>query len=407
MKKLIFVLIFFIYLLSNKIANSQNLTFFDLPDIPVDYISLLTTSVYGDSILINGGEANIQNNPNFSYDYLLIFDVNAESWSTLTTSVPLSQNFQERSYENGEVIGDNLYIFNGWDLNNETKIINIQNGQVTFGNNNPVPRKSAGSAVLNNNIYTFGGLIDTNNEGQAESYTNSLYYYNVDFDSWTELAPMPEAKETRGEIIGNKLFVVGGYNGSVSNKIDVYNISTNEWENQYIMPFSVSANSLTVVGNNIFIIGDFTQLNRIAIFDTENEIFTNVSNNMIGRRHFDAEIINDKLYVIGGNYTTSASDGGWLNSIQYADVFDFLNTDVFDLKHNVNISPNPTYDSVRINSTKFRALKFKIIDEIGRVIKPKENLKSDAIDLKNYNQGIYYITIYFEKFSKTFKVIKL
>jgi len=399
-------------LFSHSFSFSQNLIFNELPDIPVDYVSLLTTSRYNNKIIINGGKANIADNPEFSYDYLLIYDTETDIWSTLTTSEPLSSGpvsegyFNERSYENGEIIGNNLYTFNGWDLNNELKIIDIESGNVSLGANNPVARKAAGSAVWENNIYTFGGCIDPNNEDEISSYTNSLYLYNVSLNSWTELASMPEAKESRGEIINNKLYVVGGYNGSVSNKIDVYNISTNQWENQYVMPFSVSANSLSVVENYIFIIGDYVQLNRIAFFDVENGTFTNIENNMLERRHSDAEIINENLFLIGGNSTTNVSDGGWLNSIEMADLNQTLNVGNFQHLNRIKIYPNPTTNYIKIKDSQEPVLKYEIYDTLGKLIKLESEFDGELIDMRSLIEGAYFVTLYFEKFSKTFKVLK-
>jgi hypothetical protein len=397
MKKLILLL------LIPLVSFSQQMNFNDLPDIPVDYISLLTTSKWDNKIIINGGHANIETQPDYSYDYLLVFDISNNSWSTLTTSEPLNAN-STRRYKNGEIMYGELYLFNGTTYNNELLRVNLDSGFVGYLQDNPLPREQAGSATDNYcMMYTFGGIIYS--DGEETLYTNSLYQYHCDANEWTELAPMPESKSTRGEIINGKLYTIGGYNGSVSNKIDVYNIATNIWENQFTMPFSVSANALTVEGNKIFILGDYIELERIAYFDIQDETFTIIENNMIGRRHFDAEIINQELYIIGGNQTSSSSDGGWLNSIQKADISQLLSTSENEQISNLIAYPNPTSDHININNMSgFKD--YVIYDSSSKLLKNGKQIENRKISIKDLAKGTYFISLNFESFSKTFKIIK-
>ena len=216
---------------------------------------------------------------------------------------------------------------------------------------------------------------------------------------------MPESKSTRGEIINGKLYTIGGYNGSVSNKIDVYNIATNIWENQFTMPFSVSANALTVEGNKIFILGDYIELERIAYFDIQDETFTIIENNMIGSRHFDAEIIYQEVYIIGGNQTSSSSDGGWLNSIQKADISQLLSTSENEQISNLIAYPNPTSDHININNMSgFKD--YVIYDSSSKLLKNGKQIENRKISIKDLAKGTYFISLNFESFSKTFKIIK-
>jgi hypothetical protein len=397
MKKLILLL------LIPLVSFSQQMNFNDLPDIPVDYISLLTTSKWDNKIIINGGHANIETQPDYSYDYLLVFDISNNSWSTLTTSEPLNAN-STRRYKNGEIMYGELYLFNGTTYNNELLRVNLDSGFVGYLQDNPLPREQAGSATDNYcMMYTFGGIIYS--DGEETLYTNSLYQYHCDANEWTELAPMPESKSTRGEIINGKLYTIGGYNGSVSNKIDVYNIATNIWENQFTMPFSVSANALTVEGNKIFILGDYIELERIAYFDIQDETFTIIENNMIGRRHFDAEIINQELYIIGGNQTSSSSDGGWLNSIQKADISQLLSISENEQISNLIAYPNPTSDHININNMSgFKD--YVIYDSSSKLLKNGKQIENRKISIKDLAKGTYFISLNFESFSKTFKIIK-
>lgn len=396
-------LLYFFLAAFSSTGYSQDLIFEDLPDIPVDYISLLTTSDFGNSqIYINCGFSNPQ------VDDLMYYDTITEDWNTLETSEPL---LTPLVYANGEVmeLQESLYRFNGslnGELNDKLEIIDLNTGEVSFGAINPVPRRAAGSAQRNNDIYVFGGCVDPSNQGVPQSYTGDLYYYNYDFDSWTQLASMPNPRETRGEIVGNKLYAVGGYNGDVSNKIDVYNISTNQWENQFVMPFSVSAQAMTVSGSIIFIVGDYVELERIAYFDVENETFVNLTqSNFIGRRHSDVDIIDNKLYITGGNNASGSSN--YLNSLQRADLGGILSSNSFEESLKFTITPNPTSDIIRLPQTFNEIYSYEIFDGSGKIIVSKSSQNNREILLDSLPLGTYFLHIKMSSFSKTFKIIKI
>ena len=354
---------------------------------------MLTTSKYGNKIIINCGDIY----PSV-YDFLYIYDSLSDQWETFQPNVSLI----DKRYGNGEIIGDYLYLFNGElnsNLNNynqELEIINLTSGEVSYGTNNPIPREQAGSAQLNNNIYVFGGFDDNN-------YYSTFYYYNTSFDSWTELPNMPEAKNTRGEILNNKLYTIGGYNGSVSNKIDVFDLTTNQWESQFVMPFSVSANSLSAIDDLIFILGDYTELNRIALFDTSNQTFINIENNMIGRRHFDSEIINSEIYIVGGNYTPSSES--WLNSVQNASIEQILGDASYESINKIIIYPNPSTNFINIKSD-YDSLQYEIYDTSSKIVQTGQVLKNNNIRINNLSQNTYFLKLFRQGFSKTFKFVK-
>ena len=397
MKKLLYL-----FLIVSTQVGSQDLVFENLQDIPLDYISLLTTSQFGGTkFCINGGLSNPL------VDDLLYYNTTLEAWSILETSEPLVSPL---SYANGEVLDsqEKLYRFNGTvngELNDLIEIIDLNTGEVSYGAINPVPRRAAGSAQRNDNIYVFGGCIDPANQGIPQSYTGELYYYNYDFNSWTQLASMPNPRETRGEIVGNKLYVVGGYNGDVSNRIDVYNISTNEWENQFVMPFSVSAQAMSVSGSIIFIVGDYDNLERIAYFDIESETFVNLTqSNFIGRRHSDAEIIDNKLYITGGNYESGSS--GFLNSLQRADLSGILSSNSFFESLKFIITPNPTKGIIRLPESLNELYSYNIYDSSGKMVVSKSSQNNREIILGSLPRGTYFLHIKMSAFSKTFKIVK-
>ena len=206
--------------------------------------------------------------------------------------------------------GQIYYVSNPATYTDTVDVVDVANGNITYLTSNPIPNTSSGSAVLNNKIYIFGG-------SQHGVYSSELYEFDPINNVWTQLPDMPEAKQTEGEVVDGILYVFGGYNGSVSNRIDAYDIQNSEWSFIDYMPVGISAHHTTVSGQYIWLIGGYDNLESVAVFNTETHEFTQLSNNMIGRRHCGTEVIGNSLYVFGGNIATY---GPALSSLQYADI---------------------------------------------------------------------------------------
>jgi surface protein len=372
---------------------SLDLSFSNVSDIP-EKISLLTTSKFNNDIYINTGM--ISKAPNgLSYSFLYKYNTVSDSWSKLSTNTLL----ENLHYGNGEIINNKLYRFNGKTpegINSKLEIIDLDDLTVSLGTENPLPRFLSGSSVNGKYIYVFGG--ETQN-----GFTNKLYRYNTETDTWIELPGMLESKQTRGEFIDNKLYVIGGYNGSNSNKIEVFNTDTNNWENEYTMSFSVSANALTVNGNNIYIIGDYSNLDNIDVLNTNDMSFRSLKNNMIDRRHFDAEIIDNKLYVIGGSTTSSFSS--FLNSIQFSNInTSSLSVNDPIITNNLLLYPNPVLDKLIIKGLS-NISEVYIYNLLGKLILLEKN--KTEINLENIKSGIYIIKIRDESRDIIRKFIKI
>jgi|GEM_PF-4619206 len=232
--------------------------------------------------------------PNDRINNIEKYDPATNSWSEF------ADGLIPRLYCRAEYIQsiDNIYIFGGLAGNSAihsdtVEVVDVNTGNLTYLTADHILSSQSGSAVCNNKIYIFGGTQNT-------GYSNELYEFDPSGNNWTQLADMPESKETEGEIVDGILYVFGGYNGSVSNRIDAYNIQSDEWSFIGYMPTGVSAHHTTALGQYIWLLGSYSDLNFVAEFNTATHEFTQLSNNMIGRRHCGTEVIGDNLYVYGG-----------------------------------------------------------------------------------------------------------
>lgn len=298
-----FTLLLSFLLLSAYLYGQVDITLQDLSPMPVGKAAISSATNGTDIYICNG-----YNSTDLNTTSVEKYNIATDTWSTFTDAT------LPKRYGCSEIYGDNLYIFDGINstsINNKVEIVNLTTGTISYGADNPLPTRSSGSCLLGNKIYVFGGSFFDG------TYSNKLYEYNIDTNSWTSLADMPEAKETRGKIVNNTLYVIGGYNGNASYRIDKYDFSTNTWSFEAYLPAKISAHATTVIDDKIWVVGDYTNLTFLGYYNTSTKNFITLNNNMVGRRHSVAENINGKLYIVGGTQDSSAT--GIINSVQVYD----------------------------------------------------------------------------------------
>ncbi len=294
---------------SHSIGLCQSMVFQNLANIGIPR-SGMGTATDGTYIYLSNGFSNTQGFTTMLERY----DIASNTWSTFSNSLI------SKRYPSSVVVNNNLYVINGDDgtagFNAKVEVIDLTNASITFATDNPYPAQQAGIAKWANEIYVFGGTIS------GGLYSNRLYKFDPVSDVWTRLADMPVAKQTRGEIINGKLYTIGGFNGLTTTSIDVYDIATNTWSFAMNIPVGISSFDIAAYANRIWVIGDFTNLTNTACYDVAANTYTIYTNNMIGRRHNGAEIINGKLYAICGSQTSALSSS--LTSLQSLDLVSFL-----------------------------------------------------------------------------------
>lgn len=351
------------------VATAQSIEFTDLEDLPAARSALTSANNEESIFIVNGFGQNEQ----FT-DEVYQYNISLNSWTELTAAtIP-------KRFASSEVVDGYLYIFNGLTengtLNSSVEKIDLSNGSIEYLSDNPQPCRAAGVAKWDNKIYSFGGTLEPN------QYSDKLYQFDPANDTWTELTDIPFAGEIKGEIIDGKLYIIGGFNGSVSSSIDIYNISTGNWESSFMMPVGISAHATAVVGSKIYIVGDFSNLTSTAYFDTSDSSFEILENNLNPRRHCASEGIDGSLYVIGGNTTSSIQSS--ISSVQKANIVTSTSdSPKIDI---INVSPNPASSYLKLG-VKLEAL--KIYNLHGQEVSNLINV--DQIDVSNLNTGIYFI----------------
>jgi N-acetylneuraminic acid mutarotase len=120
----------------------------------------------------------------------------------------------------------------------------------------PEERDSAGVCVLGSDIYIFGG----NTESGAP--TSTTYRFNTDTNVWATLAPMPEAKSQHSiSVLDGLVYVMGSGDEDDKSFRSVHRFDplTNMWS--AVAPMSVARMVFGsfVLGGSIYAVGDSTE----------------------------------------------------------------------------------------------------------------------------------------------------
>ena len=366
--KTYFLLLFLMFFGKNNFA--QEMVFSDLADLPIGRSSI-HSATDGENIYVVNGFTTMD-----SYSPEVIqYNIATDTWSLV------SNNTISKRYASTSVVNGKLYILNGvisgGIINDQVEVIDLADNSVSLSTPNPTPGRAAGIADWEGKFYSFGGLTSTN------TYSNKLSSFDPVTETWTTLADMPVATETKGEIVEGKLYVFGGYNGMALTQIMRYDIATDVWETIGTMPTTISAHAATVIGSKIWLAGDFANLTSLAYFDTADESFHVVTSNMNSRRHAAAEGIDNQLIVIGGNTASNISSS--ITSVQIGDIVSSNEKVLLD--NRFKVYPNPTSDILFFEK---EIEHVQIFDASGKLVKSFSE-KKEKVNVSDLQSGNYLL----------------
>ena len=360
--------LFFLLILSFPLKG-QDVLFSDLSAMEIGR-SAINSASNGENIFVANGFTTMEN---YSTE-VLKYSVSSDTWTSLPNFTILKR------FPSLAIIDNKLYIFNGktpTGINQEVEVIDLSDNSYTLSTTNPNPGSAAGAAVWEGKIYSFGGSID------GTQFSNKLSVFDPVEETWTTLADMPLSLETKGEIVDGKLYVFGGYNGSVSDQVLKYDIATDTWTFIGLMPYGISAHATTVIGNQIWLAGDFVNHTSLLYFDVLEEKFYTQTSNMKPRRHAAAEGINGQLYLIGGNTASDITTA--IPSTQVSGVLTSSGSSA--LEKPFVIFPNPSSDYLIFEK---EMEEVKVFDLFGRLIE-FNNTPSSKMHLEKIEPGIYVL----------------
>ena len=166
------------------------------------------------------------------------------------------------------------------------------------------PRSNHAVAALGNRIFVFGG---NDSPDKAEAY-------DVDADTWEELAPIPTPRmhvNYSAAAFGGKVYLLGGlqkkdepYLDTDSNKNEMYDPANNTWAEKAPLPSPRSSAAVTVFENKIYVISGLFKREHtktVFLYDPATDTWQTRAPMPEARFMSGAAVVKDKIVVITGD----------------------------------------------------------------------------------------------------------
>ena len=189
------------------------------------------------------------------------------------------------------------------------EIVDLVTGEVLHGAPLPHTRIQAATVLYDDKIYVIGGQ----RQGGAYHPIGSVDIYDIATNQWSEGAPLPTARACDAVVHAGKIYAVGGFNGFALRRIDVYDPASDQWEKAPDAPVALSAHRCCMVGDKLYTLGDYTQLNLVLSYDFETGQWSRLESNFLGRRHHAVAVEGQQVYIFGG--LVGAVSGGPLGGV--------------------------------------------------------------------------------------------
>jgi N-acetylneuraminic acid mutarotase len=232
------------------------------------------------------------------------FDVRTHEVTVLT------EKLTPRHHHGAALVDGKIYAFGGqgYELQGASPfeetvdIYDLASGKITQGASMPAPRANFATAALGQKIYVFGGR---GGEPGTFKQTNRTLIYDVAADSWSEGIPIPTPRETRAAVVANgEIIVAGGYHAPMASvgvkTVECFDLGKNQWLSLPDLGRPVSAHSAAVLGNYLFLFGNYDPTDQILAYDLATHTSTVVKNGFTPASQSTAVALDGMIYVVGG-----------------------------------------------------------------------------------------------------------
>ena len=177
----------------------------------------------------------------------------------------------------------------------------------------PVPRSSNSTCIVDGKIYIIGGVAANKKPNRLDS----VDIYDPATDTWTKGKSMNHARGGASvSVVNGKIYVMGGvgwpqipnHPGPFLSSVEVFNPETNHWKEIAEMPTPKGFHTASVINGKIYVIGggfrgndQFEYLSTVEVYDPETDRWTQEPDMPIGKWAHRAEVINENIYIFGGN----------------------------------------------------------------------------------------------------------
>lgn len=285
---------------------------------PIDNISLKQAR-FGHAMVNDGNKLYVLGG---GYKRGFLSDIEIIDPSTQTTEV-LKGKLIPRRYFSAVWDGEHsIYIIGGVSDENRqyrresrVEVFNTLTKEVTFASSLPRATRLNSAVYKDGKIYNFGGSYVRNKKRKV---TDLVAVYDIATNAWSKGVAMPTAKETKAFVKDDYIYVLGGYNYKTGlDAFERFDPQSNEWTTLPALPTKISAHSVTVAKDKLFVFGDYNELNLNYSYDFDSQVWQKLDVGYKPSRHNASTTLVDTIYVTGGN---TGGNGPFLDYVQVFEV---------------------------------------------------------------------------------------
>lgn len=234
---------------------------------------------------------------------LYVYDIATDTWDVSKLKL------DKRAYHATFYYNKNIYILGGKRLstnrrkeylNEKIEIYNIeQDTLLTDRYTNPHEAVNFASFIHGNYLIFMGGSTAERENG-AKEYSSKVHTLDLKTGYWYELADMPYGKETKGGLIGNFIYLTGGYRHRPLKEIEVYDIERDKWSKEGELVREVECPAVATHDSTIYIFEN-------SCLQTYNVSTKEAKAYLIDIPYTSSSMFysNNKLYILGGRSITT------------------------------------------------------------------------------------------------------
>jgi N-acetylneuraminic acid mutarotase len=239
------------------------------------------------------------------------YDIPANEWNTVA-NLP-----RPRNHLGAAAIGDFVYSVGGFVGNGFTpadEVYRFDPERNTWREVAPLPsrRGALAVAVVNGQLHAVGGDGFESAEDNTRSNVARHDVYDPDTDEWTQLPPLPSARNHLAAAgFDGRLYVVGGrFDGGGSTNsaaLERYDPSTREWATLRPMPTARSGLAAAVLNGRLVVVGGEVNPNdpdgvfpQVEVYDFATDTWESLDPMAVPRHGIGAAAVGELFYVAGG-----------------------------------------------------------------------------------------------------------